>query len=63
MGMVEGAIDFVIGEKEGGKYVTKSNFVDDGKCPNISNPKLKTSFNFIFNFRFRVYPNFDWGFS
>ena len=41
--MVEGAIDFMIGEKEGGKCLTKSNFVDDGKCPEISNAKLKTS--------------------
>ena len=46
MGMVEGAIDSVIGEKEGGKCLTKSNFVDDGKCPNISNPKPITSSTF-----------------
>ena len=43
MGLVEGAKNFVIGEKEGGKRQTKSNFVDDGKCPDISNPKPITS--------------------
>ena len=43
MGMVEGENNFAIGENEGGTCPTKSNFVDDRKCPNKSNPKLKSS--------------------
>ena len=43
MGTVEGVIDSMIGENEGGKVETQSNFVDDGKCPTKSYPKLKSS--------------------
>ena len=43
MGMVEGGNNFAIGENEGGTCPTQSNFVDDRKCPNKSNPKLKSS--------------------
>ena len=39
MGSLEGAENFAFFEKEGGKCDSKSNFVDDGKSPKISNPK------------------------
>ena len=47
MGMVEGAKDFAFCEKEGGIRHSKSNFVDDGKGPNISYPKSITSIDKI----------------
>ena len=43
MGKVEGSNDSRVCEKEGGTRETKSNFADDGKCPNLSYPKITSS--------------------
>ena len=43
MGSVEGAEDSIVVENEGGKWLTESNFVDDGKSPTILHPKYSNS--------------------
>ena len=43
MGLIERAKDSVVVENEGGKRLTKSNFVNDGKSRELSNPKTPIS--------------------